>query len=120
MRILELQLLRISAISTLVLVLCVSVFSQSSDQNFPTPITTNKLDGVIRARDIGDPRVTSYYFAFEGKQGDIFINVVTKNLAGDIDVFTAENQKLLTKMVIFADNGSAETGRLIYLRKPDA
>ncbi len=97
----------------------VSVFAQSSDLNFPTPVTSNDISGVIKARDIGDSRLTTYYYAFDGSQGDIFINVVTKNLSGDIDVFMVDGLKPLTKMVIYADAGNSETGRLVYLRKPE-
>jgi len=93
--------------------------AQSSDQNFPTPVTTNEVAGTIRARDIGDARVTTYFYAFNGSQGDVFINVVTKNFAGDIDVFTADGLRPLTKMVIYPDASPTETGRLVYLRKPE-
>nr|AUN37318.1 hypothetical protein [uncultured bacterium] len=101
------------------LVFAGSVYSQSSDQNYPTPITSSELSGVIKARDIGDSRTTTYYYAFEGSQGDIFINVVVKNLAGDIDIFTADGLLPLTKMVFYPDIATNETGRLIYLRKPE-
>lgn len=94
-----------------------AVSAQSTDQNFPSPVTTNEISGSIKVRDIGDSRVTSYYYAFDGGQGDIFINAVTRNFSGDIDVFTADEMRPLTKMVIYADSGSQETGRLIYLRK---
>ncbi|CAN5385597.1 hypothetical protein BH20ACI2_BH20ACI2_23840 [soil metagenome] len=67
---------------------------------------------------MGDSRQTSYFYAFEGVQGDIFINVVTKNLTGDVDVFTADSLHPLTKIVLYADSSPNETGRLIYLRKP--
>lgn len=96
-----------------------SLAAQSRDQNFPTAITSNELSGTVKARDMGDSRLTSYYYAFEGTQGDIFINVVTTNFAGDIDVFTQDGLKTLTKVVVFADSGLNETGRLIYLRKPE-
>lgn len=92
--------------------------AQSRDQRFPTPVTSNEINGTIPARDMGDSRQTSYFYAFEGVQGDIFINVVTKNLSGDIDVFTADSLQPLTKIVLYADSSSNETGRLIYLRKP--
>lgn len=82
-------------------------------------MTSNEIEGSIRARDIGDSRLTSYYYAFDGGQGDIFVNVVTNNFSGDIDIFTVEGLRPLTKMVIYADSGSSETGRLIYLRKPE-
>jgi hypothetical protein len=93
--------------------------AQSTDQNFPTAVTTNEIDGTIKVRDIGDARLTSYFYAFDGGQGDIFINVVTKNFSGDIDVFAVEGLRPLTKMVIYADSGENETGRLVYLRKPE-
>lgn len=94
-------------------------FAQSTDQNFPTAVTTNEIDGTIKARDIGDSRLTSYFYTFDGNQGDIFINVVTDNFTGDIDVFTVDGLRPLTKMVIYADGGANETGRLVYLRKPE-
>lgn len=95
-----------------------TISAQSSDQNFPTPVTSNEINGQIRARDVGDPRLTKYFYVFDGGQGDIFVNVVTKNFAGDIDIFTAETLRPMTKMVIYPDGTSTnETGRLIYLRK---
>ncbi len=96
-----------------------SAFAQSNDQNFPTPLTNNQLDGSIKARDIGDSRLTTYFFTFDGGQGDIFINVVTNNLNGDIDIFTVEGLRPLTKIVLYADSSDYETGRVIYLRKPE-
>jgi len=103
---------------------CISLFAfaataQSTDQNFPTPLTTNEIEGQIKARDMGDPRATTYFYAFEGGQGDIFINVVAKNFSGDIDVFTVEGMTPLTKVVLYAEADRSETGRLIYLRKPE-
>lgn len=100
-------------------ILAVSVFGQSSDSNFPTPLTSNVINSTIKPRDIGDPRLTTQYYAFGGDQGDIFINVVAKNFDGDIDVFAAEGMRPLTKMVIYSDSGMSETGRLIYLRKAE-
>ena len=67
--------------------------AQSTDANFPTNLTTNEIVGTIRARDVGDSRLTSYYYTFDGGQGDMFINVVTRNFAGDIDVFAAERDR---------------------------
>ena len=94
-------------------------FGQSSDSNFPTPLTSNVINSTIKPRDIGDSRLTTQYYAFGGDQGDIFINVVTKNFDGDIDVFTADGMRPLTKMVIYSDSSVNETGRLIYLRKTE-
>lgn len=97
----------------------VSAIAQSSDPNFPTPLTTNVINSTIKPRDIGDSRLTTYYFAFGGDQGDVFVNVVTKNFDGDIDIFTAEGMRPLSKMVIYSDSAVNETGRLVYLRKTE-
>jgi len=94
------------------------VKAQSTNQSFPTAITSNELRGTIRARDLGDARLTTYFYVFNGKQGDVFINVVTKNLDGDIDIFTADNLRPLTKISVYSDNPDSETGRVIYLRQP--
>lgn len=93
--------------------------AQSTDPNFPTPVTSAEISGTIKARDIGDSRLTNYYYTFDGGQGDIFINVVSKNFTGDIDVFLADALRPLTKIVIYADASTQETGRLIYLRKSE-
>ena len=85
-------------------------FAQSPDQNFPTPLTSNEISGTIKARDIGDSRLTTYFYQFGGEQGDVFVNVVTKNLDGDIDVFTADGLRPLTKIVVFSDAGQVKQG----------
>ncbi len=95
-----------------------AVPAQSTNQSFPTAVTANEISGTIKARDLGDARLTSYFYVFNGNQGDIFINVVTKNLDGDIDVFTADNLRPLTKIRVYSDNPEGETGRVIYLRQP--
>src|SRR5215204_2811174 len=102
-----------------VLIFLVSLIAQaqSTNQNFPTAVTSNEISGTIRARDIGDARLTSYFYTFNGNQGDVFINVVTKNLDGDIDVFTVEGLRPLTKIRVYSDNPEGETGRVIYLRQ---
>lgn len=92
--------------------------AQSTNQNFPTAVTTNEISGTIKARDLGDARLTSYFYTFNGNQGDVFINVVTKNLDGDIDIFTADNLRPLTKITVYSDNPDSETGRVVYLRQP--
>src|SRR5215207_4596057 len=96
-----------------------AALGQSTDQYSPTPVTSNEISGTIKARDVGDSRLTSYFYQFDGGQGDVFINVVARNFAGDIDVFTLNGLRPLTKIVLFADFGESETGRVIYLRKPE-
>ena len=101
-------------------VLCViGVSAQSSNQTYPTAVTTNEISGKIAARDIGDARLTSYFYTFNGNQGDIFINIQTSNFNGDIDVSTADSTKSFTKITVYADISQNETGRVIYLRKPE-
>lgn len=102
-----------------ILLTAVIADAQSDSQNFPTPITANEITGTISARDIGDSRLTTYYYGFDGTQGDIFVNLVTKNFNGDIDVFVVGGQQSLTKVVVYADLAESETGRIIYLRKPE-
>jgi outer membrane biosynthesis protein TonB len=106
-------------IAVLTIVLGSAADAQSTDPNFPTNVTTNEIDGTVRARDIGDSRLTSHYYTFDGGQGDMFINVVTRNFTGDIDVFAAEGLRPLSKMVILADGNPNETGRVVYMRRPE-
>lgn len=111
----------IFAVCILLLVFCFFSIgkAQSIDQSFPTPITANQITGKIPARDLGDPRLTSYYYIFNANQGDVFINVKTTNLDGDIDFFTSVDLRPLTKITVFSDASNNETGRVIYLRKPE-
>lgn len=114
---------KIKFLQILIGILC-SVFlisaarAQSTSQTYPTAVTTGEISGKIPARDIGDSRLTNYFYTFNGRQGDVFINVQTANFNGDIDVFTADNLKPLTKITIYADDPTGETGRVVYLRQP--
>ena len=102
-----------------VIAACGLATAQSSDQLFPTPVRASEIVSTIKARDIGDSRLTTYYYTFEGEQGDVFINVQSRSFTGDIDVFVVPSQTPLTKIVIYADQAETETGRVIYLRKPE-
>jgi hypothetical protein len=93
--------------------------AQSGDQNFPSPVTSNELSGTISARDIGDARLTTYYYIFDAGQGDLFVNFLTKNFTGDIDIFYQDGLRPLSKIVMYADLAETETGRVLYLRKPE-
>ncbi|MDQ3710825.1 MAG: hypothetical protein M3388_01190 [Acidobacteriota bacterium] len=113
--------LRFAKIFCLLCVFCglnFSVKAQSINQSYPTPITSNEISGKVLARDLGDARLTTYYYTFDGNQGDVFINVVTTNFNGDIDVFTHDNLRPLTKITVYADASNNETGRVVYLRQP--
>lgn len=97
----------------------VSAKAQSTNQDFPTPVAGSEVSGKIPARDVGDARLTNYFYVFNGTQGDVFINVTATNLNGDIDVFTVGSLRPLTKISLYAGESATETGRVIYLRKPE-
>jgi hypothetical protein len=96
-----------------------TIRSQSTDQAYPTAVTENQLSGKIKARDVGDARLTTYYFTFNAHQGDLFVNVVTRNLNGSIYLFAADGLRPLAQILVYADLSASETGRVVYLRKPE-
>jgi hypothetical protein len=100
-------------------VLAISALGQSSSVDYPTPITSTEVSGKIKPRDLGDPRLTSHYYVFDAAQGDIFINIETTNLSGDIDVFYIGTLKPLTRISVYADVPKTQTGRSLYLRKSE-
>lgn len=102
-----------------VLLSATSADAQSTDQNNPTPVTANQVSGSIKARDLGDSRLTSYYFVFTGNRGDVFINVVSSNINGTIDIYTFNGLKPRTKITLFADGPESETGRVVYMRESE-
>lgn len=97
----------------------ISVEGQSTNVEFPTPITSDSISGKIKARDIGDPRSTVYYYAFQAQQGDVFLKIEANNLNGDIDVFYADNLRPVTKITLYADFAPTQTSRELYFRKPE-
>ena len=91
-------------------------YAQSSEATAPTPISANDLSGSIAARDIGDSRFTHHYYAFSGNPGDVLITVQSKNLNGDVDVFTAGTLRPLLKFTLYAESSSPTT-KGIFLRR---
>ena len=89
---------------------------QSTDISSPSAVRTNELIGTIAARDIGDPRLTDHYYAFTGTPGDLLITIDSRNINGDVDVFTSPGLRPLLKLTVYADNTSPVT-KSIYLRK---
>src|SRR5215216_5856936 len=98
------------------LVVAASVCAQSIDPNVPSPVRSNSVTGRIAARDLGDARVTDHYYAFTGTPGDLLITVNSRNLNGDVDVFTAGTLRPLLKLTLYAESTSPVT-KGIYLRK---
>lgn len=98
--------------------LAVSARAQSTDIAWPSPVRNNEVRGAIVARDIGDPRVTDHFYAFTGTPGDVLITVDSRNLNGDVDVFTFNGLRPLLKFTVYAESTSPLT-KSIYLRKQE-
>ena len=96
-----------------------SVNAQSTDVRFPTAVRTNEIVATIAARDIGDSRLTDKFYTFNGAPGDLLITVESKNLNGDLDIFTASELRPLLKVTVYAENTSL-VAKSIYLRKPES
>ncbi len=93
-----------------------STYAQSTDQSLPTAVLSNEISGRINPLDLGDPRLTRHYYAFEGTPGDLLITLDSKNLNGDVDVFTAVTFRPLMKTTMYADAQSQDIAKSIYLR----
>ena len=89
---------------------------QSSDQSLPTPVLANEVEGNIAPLDLGDSRLTRHFYAFEGTPGDLIITVNSRNLNGDMDVFTAVTFRPLMKINIFANTIPPQVTKSFYLR----
>lgn len=90
--------------------------AQSNDQTLPTAVLTNEINGTIPALDVGDSRLTRHYYAFEATPGDLAITVNSRNLNGDVDVFTAVTFRPLLKISIYANTIPPEVTKGIYFR----
>jgi hypothetical protein len=101
-----------------ILVFVSPIVAQSTDLEFPTPVSSDQIAGRIRARDIGDSRLTTHYFVFETGMGDVLLNIETLNLNGDIDVYTAGSLKPLLKASVYALGYATAIQRQVYLRLP--
>lgn len=93
--------------------------AQSTDIAWPSPVRSTEVQGTIPARDVGDARVTDHFYAFTGNPGDLLITVDSRNLNGDIDVFTFSGLRPLLKFTVYAGSSSPIT-KGIYLRKQES
>ena len=91
-------------------------YAQSTDIYAPWPVRTNEVNASISARDLGDARLTDHFYAFTGTPGDLLITVDSRNMNGDVDVFTAAGLRPLLKFSIYA-GGSETITKSIYLRQ---
>ena len=103
----------------LLLATSLEAYAQSTEATAPTPISANDLSGSIAARDIGDSRFTHHYYAFSGSPGDVLITVQSKNLNGDVDVFTSGTLRPLLKFTLYAESSSPITKGIFLRRRED-
>src|ERR1041384_2749069 len=74
--------------------------AQSSDLNAPTPVGANEIEGRIAPRDLGDPRLTSHFYTFNGTQGDVVLTIESNNLDGAVDLFLANGLRPLMQITL--------------------
>jgi hypothetical protein len=92
------------------------LWAQSTNQELPTPVFSNEINGTIPPLDLGDSRLTRHYYAFEATPGDLIVTVNTRNLNADVDIFTAVTFRLLTKITIYAGTIPPEVTKSLYFR----
>lgn len=96
--------------------LSISAAAQSTDQEYPTPVRSNEISGTITPRDVGDPRLTRYFYYFTGTPGDLIVTVESRNLEGDVDVFTTGTLRPLGKISMYTGVSTSGGAKTIYLR----
>jgi hypothetical protein len=96
-----------------------AAFAQSIEPNAPTPVFSNEIAGRIAPLDIGDARLTRFFYTFNGLQGDLELTVESYNLDGDIDIFLAGNLRPLTKVTLYAGTTSTKVSKTVYLRRDE-
>jgi hypothetical protein len=94
--------------------------AQSTEIDFPTPVRASELNGVILPRDVGDPRPTRHFYSLTGTPGDLVITVESKNLDGDVDLFTAGTLRPLAKISLYAGEATTSASKSIYLKRREA
>lgn len=112
--------MRLCGVVLLLAVAARSSPAQSTDIGFPTPVRSDSITGTIAPRDLGDPRLTRYFYSFTGTPGDLIITVEGRNLEGDVDVFTAGALRPLAKISLYAGSSSSGGAQTIYLRTRQA
>ncbi|MGI8564898.1 MAG: hypothetical protein ACR2LZ_00290 [Pyrinomonadaceae bacterium] len=103
----------------LVFFAAVDVRGQSTDVGFPTPVVSNEIVGRIAPRDLGDARLTRYFYAFTGREGDLVITVESANIDGAVDLFTGSTLRPLAKISLYAGASSNKAAKSVYLRREE-
>jgi hypothetical protein len=60
--------------------------------------------------------LTRHFYAFEATPGDLLVTVNSRNLNGDVDIFTAITFRPLTKISIYANTIPPEVTKSLYFR----
>jgi hypothetical protein len=104
----------------LLIVMSTGAAAQSTDIGFPTPVRSTEINGTITPRDLGDPRLTRYFYSFTGTPGDLIVTVESRNLEGDVDVFTTGTLRPLAKVSMYAGGASSNGSKTIYLKNRES
>jgi hypothetical protein len=94
--------------------------AQSTNIEFPTPVISNEVSGTITPRDIGDPRLTRHFYLLTGTQGDLVLTIESRNLNGDVDLFTAGTLRPLTKLSMYAGLSTTSASKTVFLRQRES
>lgn len=113
-------LVELSATLLLLLFTFAGASAQSTDIEFPTPVRAGEISGTIAPRDLGDSRLTRYFYSFTGAPGDLVITAESRNLEGAVDVFTAGTLRPLAKISLYAGSSRSGGTNTIYLRTREA
>jgi hypothetical protein len=108
---------RCVAVLIAIAIMSIAVRAQSTALESPTPVTANQISASIPALDIGDARFTRHYYIFNGNPGDVTVTVESKDLNGDVDVFTAGAMRPLVKISMYASEGASRASKTIFLRQ---
>ncbi|HEY0079742.1 MAG TPA: hypothetical protein VGB73_14095 [Pyrinomonadaceae bacterium] len=95
-------------------------WAQSTSVDYPAPVLSNEVEGRIAPRDIGDARLTRHFYTFNGREGDLLLTIETRELDGNIDIFTASGLRPLATVTLYAGAASGRISRSVYLRGEQA
>jgi hypothetical protein len=106
-----------AAVAALIVVCAATTAAQSTEIEYPTPVRAPEIRGTIDVRDVGDPRLTRYFYLLMGTHGDLVVTVESRNLDGDVDIFTAVGLRPLTKISIYSGGQPVVETKSVYLRQ---